>query len=670
MRTKMSGLVCACLLLLALVAPSTWGDVTPEIQGRILEDVKYLASDELEGRGVGTKGLDLAADHIRNQFQKSGLNVTSVKGGAFQEFQMTTKTNLGSPNKLVFTDTTGKARELTLGTEFTPMSFGGAGTVAGEIVFCGYGIDAPDQKYNDFDGVDLKGKIALIMRREPRQSHPQGNFTGQPHGVSVHSSLTSKLSQATGRGATAVIFVDDPFSARDALKKSRETLLKQYADLTNKTESFLAIPADQAEMREKTHKQLQETIKVIRDQEKLIQQGEPDTLTRFGYGGGDGSRSTPVLQIKRSVADELLKASLKTDLATLEAQIDQDLKPRSQVVTGSTASLQVSIDRVQATVKNVIGVLEGEGPLAQETVVVGAHYDHVGRGGAGSLAPGSSEIHNGADDNASGTALLMELSRRIGSRGTKLPRRVVFIAFTAEESGLIGSARYCQEPVFPLEQTVAMLNLDMVGRITDNKVTVFGTDTSPVWKTWLPDLGKKNKLDLAFKPEGFGPSDHSSFYAKKIPVLHFFTGTHNDYHRPSDDWDKINTLGMNHLADLMEELLLKTIEVPERPAYVAVQGNANPLRDAGRRPYFGSIPDFGSELPGYLLQGVSPGSPAEKGGLKGGDRIIQLGDKKVDNLEDFDLALRRHMAGETVKVTVVRNGANVEVMVTLEKPRE
>ncbi|HLJ11582.1 MAG TPA: M20/M25/M40 family metallo-hydrolase, partial [Planctomycetaceae bacterium] len=309
------------------------------------------------------------------------------------------------------------------------------------------------------------------------------------------------------------------------------------------------------------------------------------------------------------------------------------------------------------------------GPLADETIVVGAHYDHVGRGGPGSFVPDSNEIHNGADDNASGTVSLIELARRLAARQEKLPRRIVFIAFTGEEMGLFGSARYTKEPVFPLDKTIAMLNMDMVGRLRDDKLTVFGTGTSPIWEGLLKQLGKESHFELALKPEGMGPSDHESFFLKKIPVLHFFTGTHNDYHRPSDDWEKINIPGTERVVDLIEKLIVELANRPDRPEYVAVKGSAELAERAGNRPYFGSVPDFGAEKPGYALAGVAPGSPAEKGGLKGGDRIIQVGPHKIENLSDFDLALRRFSPGESVEVTVMRGDERLTLKVMLDKPR-
>ncbi|HZZ29639.1 MAG TPA: M20/M25/M40 family metallo-hydrolase [Pirellulales bacterium] len=318
--------------------------------------------------------------------------------------------------------------------------------------------------------------------------------------------------------------------------------------------------------------------------------------------------------------------------------------------------------------KNVVAVLEGEGPHSDETIVIGAHYDHLGRGEPGSLEPESHEIHHGADDNASGVAAMLEVARQLEAREKKLPRRIVFIAFTGEERGLYGSAHYVKDPLVPLEKTVAMLNLDMVGRLTDDKLIVYGTGTATQWDDLLTRLNEKHGFQITRHPEGFGPSDHSSFYAKQIPVLFFFTGTHKEYHRPSDTFDKINVDGMRRVAALVADAAVAVAENDARPAYKEVGGQSQ-FAKSGDRPYFGSIPDFSQDQPGYALMGVSKGGPAEVVGIKGGDIILRLGDYIIGNLEDFDTALRKFKAGDHVTVLIKRNGEEKKFDVTLEPPR-
>ena len=400
----------------------------------------------------------------------------------------------------------------------------------------------------------------------------------------------------------------------------------------------------------------------------MLAEHNADPLIEFGYAGTRSGKSLPVFSVSQAIANQLLESSLGKSLAQIEAEIDVSGKPQSTLLTGWKATGEAGMRAVKVEIKNVIGVLPGSGPHADEAIVIGAHYDHVGYGGEGSLAPGSHEVHNGADDNASGTAALLELARRFSQRTEPLPRTLVFLAFTGEERGLLGSAYYVKEPLFPLENTVAMLNMDMVGRMTDHKLTVFGTGTSPVWDGLLDKYAAEVGLELSRKPEGLGPSDHSSFYSVKIPVLHLFSGTHSDYHRPTDDWEKINFEGMTQVVDLMEDLAVAVAESPERPTYAEVVGRASMERD-GSRPYFGSIPDFGTDADGYAIQGAAPGSPADKGGLKGGDIIVRLGGHAIAGLDDFDLALRKFSAGQQVEVVVQRGGEEVTLSVTLASPR-
>jgi Zn-dependent M28 family amino/carboxypeptidase len=217
--------------------------------------------------------------------------------------------------------------------------------------------------------------------------------------------------------------------------------------------------------------------------------------------------------------------------------------------------------------KNVLALLEGDGPRADETLIIGAHYDHVGMGGAGSLAPWTRAIHNGADDNASGVVSLLEIARQLAAQPQPPKRRIVFIAFTAEEIGLLGSQHYVRDPRYPLSQTVAMLNLDMVGRLGDQALTVQGLDTAAEFDEWFEAIATKNELSFSRKRGGNGPSDHATFYGQKIPVMHFFSGLHRDYHRPTDDVDKIDLVGMRRISDVVIDMAIKIANADERPTF-------------------------------------------------------------------------------------------------------
>lgn len=631
---------------------------------KMLDAIKYLASDELEGRGVSTRGINLAADYIEKEFKAAGLNVKAVNDSAFQKFKINTGSKLGPNNELQLSGPDKQSISLVYDKDFRACSFGGSGKFDAELAFCGYGIDAKDIKYNDYAGIDVKDKVVIIMRRTPQQGDKKSPFAGA-HGISRYAALRYKVSTAFGKGAKAILFVNDVYSTKENKVEAEELEQDAIEELITATENWEKASEDK---KSTVDRELKKALNAVQQSRKRLKEAKFDVLMKFGYAGSGDGRSIPIAHISIDKCNQLFKAAGKPTLQKLETTIDDNLKPQSFLLPQWKAKGEISVKQIRTEIKNVIGVLEGKGPHADETIVIGAHYDHVGYGGEGSLAPGSTDVHNGADDNASGTVALIELARRLGARKTPLPRRLVFIAFTGEERGLIGSAHYVKNPIFDIKNTVAMLNMDMVGRLTKDKLTVFGTGTAPRWKKLVEETGKEYDLKLSLKPEGFGPSDHSSFYGKQIPVLHLFTGTHSDYHRPSDDWDKINIPGMQRIVGFLEEITIATAENPERPKYVKIERPAATMR-SGNRPYFGSIPDFGGEGPGYHISGASPGSPADKAGLKAGDSIINMGKTKIDGLDDFDLALRMYSPGESVEVTVLRDGKRVKLTVKLGKPK-
>jgi len=662
--------------LLAAGIPALAAENAALSEQRLTEDAEYLASDELEGRGVGTKGLDKAADYLADELRKLGLRTDLYDGTPFQKFKITVSTELGpeDSNKLAVVGPTGKNGQpqehwdLKLGEDFTPMAAGGSGEIDAPLVFVGYGITSKDHEYDDYAGIDVEGKVVVILRKEPQANDPKSKFDGEK--PSQHALFMRKISNAFEHGAAAIVFVND--SNELATRREQET--KLWTDALDRLAKLAAErPAPTPEKAAELAKHAEEVTKVaqqLAETSKRLETDQDSVLPFSGAGDSGISRKTPVFFAKREVIDRALRAMDKPDLATLEKEIDADLKPRSFELSGYRVVGEASIIQKQAEIKNVIAVLEGEGPLANETIVVGAHYDHLGLGGAGSLAPWTTAIHNGADDNSSGTATLLEIAHRLSTTGKKPNRRIVFMAFTGEERGLLGSAHYVREPRFPLDSTVAMFNLDMVGRLNEEKLMVYGTGTAKQFEALVDELGEKHGFKLTKYAGGFGPSDHASFYSKNIPVLHFFTGTHSDYHRPSDDSEKLNVSGMRRVADMVVDTVLATDAEKTRPEYVQIKKVEVIGGGDGDRPYFGSIPDFSQNIEGYAISGASSGSPADKGGLKGGDVIVRLGESKIANLEDFDSALRKYKIGDKVKVVVKRDGKEVELEVTLEKRKE
>ena len=314
--------------------------------------------------------------------------------------------------------------------------------------------------------------------------------------------------------------------------------------------------------------------------------------------------------------------------------------------------------------------LPGSDPkLADQYIVVGAHYDHLGLGAHNSLAPRQiGQIHHGADDNASGTAGVLELADALAHSPQRPRRSIVFICFAGEELGLLGSNYYVAHPTYPLKQTIAMLNMDMIGRVAKNKLYVSGTGTSPGFQQLVQEANKPVNFEIAYSNSGYGASDQTSFTVKEIPVLFFFSGLHSDYHKPSDTWDKIDAAAGARVIELVANVVSGLDALNDRPQYVRV---AEPLSSGtggggGYGPYFGSIPDFGEIEHGVKFSDVRDGSPAAKAGLKGGDILIEFDGKKIENLYDFTYALRSHKPGETVPVTVMRGSEKITRDVTLE----
>lgn len=639
------------------------------VEQRLGDAVRYLSSDELEGRGVGTKGLDAAADFIATGFRAAGLQTELYDGGPFQKFRMSTGSSLGGKNRLQFVGppVDGRPAELTLelGRDFNPLTLGASAAFDLPVVLVGYGITAPDEKYDDYSGVDVKGKAVIVLRHEPQQANPHSVFNGREH--SPHAPFVRKVANAYEHGAAAVIFCADQFDIDKTVAQWEQRWQTALDDLSEANHKFKEIASPTPEERKAHAAKIARLVESIKSAQDQLGEARNPLLAFDGAGPGGDGRQLPVVYCRRSLIERMVKSSGGVELAELERRIDHDLKPQSQELAGWRAVGEVEVVRKEADVKNVVAVLAGHGPLAEETIVIGAHYDHLGWGGPDSAAPGAHEIHNGADDNASGAAALVEVARQLASLQEKLPRRIVLVAFTGEERGLIGSARYVREPIVPLEKTVAMLNMDMVGRLVDNKLIVYGSGTAKEFDPLVDRLGKEHGFQITKHPEGFGPSDHSSFYAKKIPVLHFFTGTHTDYHRPSDDAEKVNLPGMRRVVAAVVASAVELAQAPSRPSYLETK--APRQGRGGDRPYFGSIPDFAQDQPGYALMGVSKDSPAERAGLKAGDIIVQLGESRIGNLDDFDSALRKFKAGNKVPVTVRRGKEEVKLDVTLDPPR-
>ncbi len=571
---------------------------------RYIGDVKYLASPELKGRGTGAPGLEKAADYIERQFR--GLKLQPVFETQFaQAFPVTTNARPGPDNRFAVVINGGK-KTLKVDSDFRPFNFSGSGVFSGALVFAGYGITAAEHNYDDYQGIDASGKIVVVLRHEPQEFDDKSVFAGRLY--TDHAQFWSKAANAKRHGAIGVILVSD----------------------------------------------------------RANHSGEPDDLEPFGRSAGPSNAGIPFVQIKSAVFEEWLKAAGK-DIEAIQKTIDSDLKPQSfDLPSGIRVEARTDLKRDIAKVRNVAAYLPGETP---EYVVIGAHYDHLGLGEQFSMSPSEAgKPHPGADDNASGTAGVIELARVFASK-PKQKRGILFLAFAGEELGLLGSRYYVDHPSQKLENAVAMINLDMIGRVRDGKVYVGGTRTGTTLKPLLDEAfaGRDIKPDVTGGTD-VGSSDHVSFTTKQVPALFFFSGLHGDYHKPSDTWDKIDGPGTAKLLDAIADLTARLCNAPDRPKFVAApapKGAPSAGGGAGYGAWFGSIPDFGEVPKGVKFAGVTAGSPAETAGLKAGDILIEFEGKPIGNLYDFTYALRAKKPGETVKVKVLRGQETVETSVTL-----
>lgn len=387
-----------------------------------------------------------------------------------------------------------------------------------------------------------------------------------------------------------------------------------------------------------------------------------DPLEGFDEGAGD--YGLPAMHIRREIADALLAAGGLGSLTDLQTQLNEEGANVSAAVDGVHVHGTVALETTEIIARNVIGVLPGNGPNADEYVVIGAHHDHLGvtRG----------QINNGADDNASGVAGMIEIARAM-AHTKKRDRSIIFIGFTAEEKGMVGSKHYVDHPTVPLESIIAMINLDMIGRFDEssdqNHLGIHGLATGDSFKSIVNRNGKAvGFAGYQGDDSALGPSDHASFYRAGIPALFFFTGVHEDYHRPSDDTPKINAKAAARVADFAYHVALDIANGGDAPEYVEVTQRARiPGRGPrGNRVRIGFMPDFQdeSEVPGVLVGRVSPGSGAAKAGMQDGDRIIKIADKKIDSMMDFRPTLKDNKPGDVVEVTVLRDGT--EVVLTVE----
>jgi len=529
----------------------------------------------------------------------------------------------------------GLERQWKLGLDWTPLPFSEMAEVEGPLAFAGYGIQASEFNYDDYGDFDAAGKVLLILRYEPKSADPEATFGGET--PSSYATFVRKARTAHKRGAKALLIVNPPNRSPDR-----------------------------------------------------------DELYAFDTLASQQTFYLPMAQVSRELAEAILRRAGQPDLKTLQQKLDQERKPLACDL-GLKITLHTGLKPAVLNAKNVMGLIPGDGSTA-ETVVVGAHYDHLGLRPPMRGDDPTPQIHNGADDNASGTAGVIELARVIAA-GPPGRRNILFIAFDGEEIGLCGSRHFVAHPTVPLEQIRAMLNLDMIGRLRQGKLAVLGTGSAAE----LPDLVEQAATPLGLEyraPAGVADgSDHVSFASRSIPVLFLFTGVHKEYHQPEDDWELIDADGAVKVLQLAHQLVMRLANLPAGPTYTqptgeveadlrlprpAVEEQKEELERAASQPAaaresdeppsrsalrvrLGIIPDMvGDGQPGMLIDTVLDGGCAKAAGLKDGDRIMRIGTEPIRDIYAYMRVLQSFKPGEEVDIVVIRGGQELTIKVRLQ----
>jgi len=549
----------------------------------------------LKGRLTGSPGDSLAAEYIKSKFLSYGL--IPLTGDGFQRFKVTKRVVAGKANALSI-----NGINYVVGKDFTPPAFSSNAELKSVVVFTGYGfnISSDSLKWNDYNGLDVKGKWVLILRGDPETDNSKSKFI--PFSADRDKALLAK-----DMGAAGVLMVSGV---------------------------------------------------------GLDPQDNFDPLSTEGY-----SVDIPVLKIKREVADVILSSS-KNTIAVLEKKLNDTRKPFS-FLTKSMVDGKSEIVRELANTRNVVMLLPGEDPkFKDEYIILGAHFDHLGMGGpgSGSRALDTIGIHHGADDNASGVAMMLELAEKFAKTKGSHKRSILCIAFTGEEEGLLGSKHFTDDPVINLSKVNAMINLDMVGRLNEtNNLQISGVGTAAGLKNLVYAKTDTSVIKLTLSNEGYGPSDHSSFYGKNIPVLFYFTGAHMDYHTPTDTWEKINYKGMVEISDLIFSMSKELASSDIRLQFKEAGPKAQAVQyGRGKGVTLGIMPDFAGVVKnGLRADFVTPGKPAALGGMQKGDIITFINGKPVNNIQDYMFRMSQLKHGETISVEVLRNDKKVVLLILL-----
>ncbi len=615
------------------------GVAAPSVDAALLRlyrsHVEFLANPFLEGRGPGTRGNQIAAEYLEAWMRSGGLRpafpgqAEGGEGSAKDDGSFRQAFAAGAQARREDSVlSTGESR-LTPDVDYSVLGISASGDVTAPLVFVGYSIGkgGPGGEYASYpEGVEkpLEGKIAVMFRFEPMNEDGKSLWRKASDGAwTTSAAVAEKMRAAISRGAAGIILVSPPGCADPRAKK---------LDSTEGSARWMR-PLD-----------------------------------------------VPVFTMTAEAADRLIagRDAQRRDLMQLRRMADTT--PEIVELGGNAVTMSAKIDRSPRTTWNVAGVLPGRGPLAEQYVIVGAHYDHVGYGyTGGSRTDEYGIVHPGADDNASGTAGLLlaadQLSKRL--EGSEADRRsIVFIGFSAEEMGLIGSREFVKSGPLSAAQTYAMLNMDMIGRLRDDAIEIAGTGTAEGFEDLIrPDVARSG-LKPTFSPGGRGPSDHASFYGAGVPVLHVFTGLHDQYHTPRDTVETLNLEGGVRSTMLVVDIAERLATRPEGLAFASTdRGRRGADRDpaaagpgmGGVKVRFGISPgNYADGDTGVLVGEVNAGTAAEEAGIKAGDRLVRWNGKEITDIAGWIEQLAEHKPGDIVDVGMKRGSEDMMVRVTLK----
>jgi hypothetical protein len=604
---------------------------------RMSNDVNYLAAPRLEGRMTGSAGAQDAAEFIGLRLQRGGARAFGEQRTFFQRFEFNAGVRvLTNDNRLgIATNHGAPAIAFEAAKDFRPLPFTENGTATGQIVFVGYGLAVPGKAgegYDSYAGLNVSNRIVLALRYVPEEVKAK-----RRQELNRYAGLRYKAMIARERGAKAILFVTGPTSPNAG--------------------ELAALASDSA----------------------------------------SGRSGIIAASVTTNVVARIFASDGK-DLKTIQARLDKE-DPHAEggfTLSNATVSIRTAVEHIRKSDHNVLAVLPATvgrvAPRAPQTpddatrraednapykpspeyVLVGAHYDHLGFGESGAMLRKGEEnkIHPGADDNASGTATVLELARLLAeeqrTNSTLLKRGIIFALWSGEELGVLGSSHFAEHPQVPLSNIVACINFDMVGRLRDNKLMLQGVGSSASWRRAIEKRNVAAGFNLVLQDDPYLPTDVTPFYSHGVPVMSFFTGSHDDYHRPTDTPDKVNLEGMERIVRFARGLIIDVANAPQRPDYVKVATSDKGGSRENLRAYLGTIPDYASEVQGVKLSGIRAGSPAEKAGLKGGDIIVEFAGQIVANIYDYTYALDAVKIGQPVKIVVMRDGQRISIEATPE----